>query len=242
MSLQRGFRRGGGLTIFLIAITILSGCGSTEKVRYRMTVEVETPRGLRSGSAVREVEQYIPPSIPMLGEDRGGFAVKGEAVTIDIGTGQTMFALLRSENGDVDYAATLPDRALRSALMPGDPNARRNEKSAELWPVAPRTYKFANADHLPMLVRFVDINKPDTIEKVDANDLAKAFGAGVRLKRITISITNDPITSGISKRFTWWSNYSGQRLDGSRSSIQYIKNKSLAHSLTQSSFTTEKVQ
>ena len=207
-----------------------------------MTVEVETPRGLRSGSVVREVEQYIPPSIPMLGEDRGGFAVKGEAVAIDIGAGQTMFALLRSENGDVDYAATLPDRALRSALMPGDPNARRSEKSAELWPVAPRTYKFANADRLPMLVKFVDINKPDTVEKVDANDLAKAFGAGVRLKRITISITDDPITFGIATRFGWWSNYNGLRLGGSKSTIQNMENRSLAHSLTLGSFTTENVQ
>jgi hypothetical protein len=40
------------------ALVLLAGCGgeSLPTYRYKLTVEVETPEGLRAGSAVREVE------------------------------------------------------------------------------------------------------------------------------------------------------------------------------------------
>ncbi len=51
-----------------------------------------------------------------------------------------------------------------------------------------------------MLVRFRNIRDPSSVETVDPDNLAKSFGAGVRLKRITVQITDDPVTSGIDKR------------------------------------------
>ena len=54
------------------------------------------------------------------------------------------------------------------------------------------------------LVRFGDIKNPETVERVDRNDLAKSFGPGVSSKRATIEITDDPVTTGIEQRLPWW--------------------------------------
>lgn len=65
---------------------LVTGCGSTEKLRYKMTVEVETPQGIKTGDAVREVTHSTPPPIPMLGESRPTWSVAGEAVRAALGS------------------------------------------------------------------------------------------------------------------------------------------------------------
>lgn len=65
---------------------LVTGCGSTEKFRYKMTVEVETPQGIKTGDAVREVTHSTPPPIPMLGESRPTWSVAGEAVRAALGS------------------------------------------------------------------------------------------------------------------------------------------------------------
>jgi hypothetical protein len=61
----------------------------------------------------------------------------------------------------------------------------------------------------PMLVRFKDIRDPKSVEKVDPNDIAKSIGPGVTLRRITLQITDDPVTTGIEKRLGWLARQSG---------------------------------
>jgi hypothetical protein len=56
---------------------------------------------------------------------------------------------------------------------------------------------------LPLLVRFRDLNDPTTVERVDPFDLAGSFGAGVKIKRATIEITNAPVTTGIEQKLPW---------------------------------------
>lgn len=67
------------------------------KYHYKMTVEVETPDGLRPGSSVREViytEDLIAKYLIKL-PDAGVVSVRqhGEAVAVDLPGGQTLFAL-----------------------------------------------------------------------------------------------------------------------------------------------------
>ena len=45
-------------------------------------------------------------------------------------------------------------------------------------------------DPLPMVVRFKDINDPDSLEEVDPRD----FGPGGRIVRATIQVTESPVT------------------------------------------------
>src|SRR3546814_15104578 len=80
---------------------------------YTTLFRSETPTGVRSGSSV--IETTIIKG-PRTGQGSGLTAtMKGEAVAVDLGSGQTLFALL---NGDrqaaSDYHANLLGNALRA--------------------------------------------------------------------------------------------------------------------------------
>lgn len=95
------------------ATVLLGGCWRpSETLRYRLTIEVETPQGVRSGSSVIEVRGVRNPDWVNI-EGRGTRAsFRGEAVAVDLPHGKTLFALLRSEGGTSD-AADYPWLAFR---------------------------------------------------------------------------------------------------------------------------------
>ncbi|MEP6868046.1 MAG: hypothetical protein ABJA20_05980, partial [Novosphingobium sp.] len=83
-----------GMLAALGSVTMLAGCGLFGKsvsYRYRMTVEVETPQGLKSGSSVIQVVQTEQQGLEGSHLD---VRVTGEAVAVDLPGGQTVFALL----------------------------------------------------------------------------------------------------------------------------------------------------
>ena len=88
-----------------LASIALAGCADeTPTYRYRLTVEVETPDGLETGSNVIEVGQRLvrPGSNPA--SRAISLRARGEAVAVDVAPDRTLFALLRSEN-DVEWAS-----------------------------------------------------------------------------------------------------------------------------------------
>lgn len=98
---------------------LLASCGlggdGPPTYRYRLTVEVDTPEGLRTGSSVIEVTQRMVRP----GSDPASKAVRrrarGEAVAVDLPAGRTLFALLRSDN-DTSWATyVMPTLAPRVA-------------------------------------------------------------------------------------------------------------------------------
>ncbi|MEO6202469.1 MAG: hypothetical protein ABIU05_13315 [Nitrospirales bacterium] len=56
----------------------------------------------------------------------------------------------------------------------------------------------------PLLVTFTDINDPKTVQQVDPGNLAATFGPGVSLKRITLEITDEPVTEGKLESVLGW--------------------------------------
>lgn len=62
-------------------------------------------------------------------------------------------------------------------------------------------------DNYPYLVTFKDIADPTSVVRVDPDDLAASFGAGYRLKAITVQVTDEPVTVGIAERLAWLSKY-----------------------------------
>ncbi|NMW32944.1 hypothetical protein HKD42_12810, partial [Altererythrobacter sp. RZ02] len=93
--------------VALGAAFVLSGCGlgpdPTPDYRYRLTVEVETPEGLKSGSSVIEVQTNIAGEYSIPTPGRVSQRLRGEAVTVDLDDGQVLFALLRSDS-EADWA------------------------------------------------------------------------------------------------------------------------------------------
>ena len=69
-------------------------------VRYRLTFEVETPEGLKTGSGVQMASSISYPEFLTLGRNGGHSDVEGEAVPVDLGGRGTMFALFAGRTPD----------------------------------------------------------------------------------------------------------------------------------------------
>lgn len=178
---------------------MLSGCYRHETFRYRMTVEVETPQGLRTGSSVIEVKVSDPGRGPLVFPEEGtGAKVRGQAVEVDLPNGTALFALL-SKPGFETGGAEFPYDALRPSRYTGEyALINRTQEMEDIQGVG-----VLPANAYPMLVTFGDLADPKSAQKVDPDNLAASFGAGVKLERITVQMTSDPVTTGLEKRLTW---------------------------------------
>ena len=71
--------------------------GRSFDYRYKLTAEVETPSGIKTGSSVIEIVVGMSGTIWPEGMRGGSAHVRhGEAVAVDLAPGQTLFVLLRS--------------------------------------------------------------------------------------------------------------------------------------------------
>ena len=196
-----GARRRGvlwGCLALLMAIPLaLTGCKvNRSDYRFRMTVEVETPQGLRSGSSVYAV--WAANDFP--GSQKRLWRVSGEAVAVDLPDGRTLFALLRTNAHFEDMVGLS-----MTALDPGFTSQYDVVGTAKRFEAMDGNGREALVDpaNYPMLVTFRDIDDPASVELVDPDNLAASFGEGVKLKRITVQITDDSVTTGIEKRLGW---------------------------------------
>jgi hypothetical protein len=203
-----------GLWALVLAL-MLAGCGAvgddgTPDYRYRLTVEVETPDGPRTGSSVIEVEQRM-------GRSAGtGFGkkimrrVRAEAVAVDLPGGRTLYALLRSDD-NVDWAANVMQ--MLAPEIEGEPwedvfdNVLLVEGEVEVPRMWPPIAPFGERSAYPMLVTFGDESDPASVARVDPDDLAATFGENYELGRVTVELTDDPVTTGIEERLPWLSDY-----------------------------------
>ena len=119
---------------------------------------------------------------------------RGEAVAVDLPGGQVLFALLSTNGYEVLQAAFGDDS---SETLDA---ARSDRRIVEL---KPKPGSIPEQSGYPMLVRFRDMSDPMGVEGVKPDDLAASYGPGVRLRRMTVQMTDEPVTNGISKRLEW---------------------------------------
>ncbi|MEO0501377.1 MAG: hypothetical protein AAF205_12610 [Pseudomonadota bacterium] len=194
-----------------VLAVLLAGCGERlPTYRYKLTVEVDTPEGVRTGSAVREVRSGISGSIPAPGSVRR--AVAGEAVAVDLPNGETLFALLiedqslekspRILTADAGHVAqyVFMDRIKTEPGFVGGSEAYKSYVAA----LSTRTYRAeVPRQFYPQLVRFDDITDPTSVEAVDADDLSASFGEGYALRRIVVETTDETVTRNIEEWLKW---------------------------------------
>jgi len=202
--------------------------------RYRLTVEVETPGGIKAGSSVIEVQQTLVRAGSSPANQAVERRVRGEAVAVDLPGGKTLFALLRSDN-DIDWASRVfallaPKRKQAFDDSLDDVLEVKGEQALpRMWPAVST---ISERSAYPTLVTFTDLAKPESVAEVDPDDLAATFGEGVKLKRITVELADDPVTTGIENRLEWLPNYYDKMLDGQRLN----NSQALANNLSQGSF------
>jgi hypothetical protein len=188
-----------GLLLLLVNLS-LAGCESAPRtVHYRLTVEIETSEGKRTGTGVVESKNYYNDGLL-----RGiGNAIireaRGEAVIIDLAERGLLFVLLVGD----------PTRP----LSPGGPGSLLSENFTQyVGDGGAEFYDRLNqnkpkmalpAAKLPMMVRFRDIDNPMTVERVHPETLSASFGDSVKFMRADLEITNDAVTTGIGSKLKW---------------------------------------
>ena len=203
-------RRGVMGLLAVGVVSLLGGCGMMgHTYRYKLTVEVETPEGLRTGYAVREVSWS--PGVQVTPEaDTASMTHRGEAAMVELPNGQVLFALMSPDGQET------PMLAFGSARQ----TAWSGDSVKLLEPPADQEAVYGQSGY-PRLVRFRDIADPKSVEKVDPANLAASFGPGYRLKRITAQIVSDDVTERIENKLIWIGKYREDRvrLSGTRGPV-----------------------
>jgi len=169
----------------------LTGCRDKHDWHQRLTVRVETPQGVRSGASVVEVTAWFG-RIPLSGNEVE-YRVQGEATVVEIAPGKYLFALLPGSAERFYWSARDRFKGMSRGEWLGQ--ITRQSAPVELSDRA-----------MPRLVIFGDINDPTSVQRVDPVDLAASFGPGVRLKSITLEITDAPVSTGKVEAVLGWFN------------------------------------
>ncbi len=203
--------------------SLLAGCNSDSKhaaflwqepYYAKLKVEVDTPEGVKTGFSVIEVRRDKADK---------GYRARGEAVAVDLPGNQTLFVLLRSQSNP-DWVGSLHSYSkiddsngiTDDTIEAREAYNRRVAADRRVWPIARRRKTAVeDSDNYPLFVRFRDIADPKSVEQVDPDDLAKSFGPGVKLKSLTVQMTDEPVTSGIEKRLGWLDHLDRYRSDPS---------------------------
>jgi hypothetical protein len=185
----------------------VSGCEQRSwTYGYRLTIDVETPEGIHTGSSAIEVDITKAP-IAFLdlsnGASRG--RLKGEATVVDLGPRGVLFALMLGGNANLGPisggAAELPTTVFRRVgfLHPKN-TGEQNWSQLETF----KGKVDLLSSEIPFLVRFTDLQNPKSMVGVDPNNLAASFGPGIHIKQATIEMTHDRPTDDIILKYLPW--------------------------------------
>ena len=207
---------------------------------YRMTVEVATPEGVRTGSGVIKVRS-VDKGKGFPGPEAGGLdqTVIGEAVPIALPHGATIFALL-TRPGDEQYAARLmtrlyPEiggsRSFDEFLRSLSTRRAKTDLPRFVAPVAP---DLGPQPFWPMFVTFDDHRRPGTVREIDPTGFSLPGGGHAVVKDITVEITDERPTFQIERFLPWIDDPKFDYLSGRSISIE--QSSILADKLSVSSF------
>jgi hypothetical protein len=221
---------GAGVAL-AVTIAIWGGQGS---YRYKLTLAVDTPDGVKIGSSVVEV-QFHEVSFPASGVMH---RLEGEALYIDLGPGKRpLIALLTNQlhpkYGDKERwtrdGGPRTDFLLR---LYGETPSRDSVLKNVLRLARLRGPHVIGPTELPDLVTFANVNDPKSVIEVDASDLEATLGPGIKWREITLESTDDPVTKGIEAKLPWLPEYYDKMLGGPRYRIDLV----LASKLNTSNF------
>jgi hypothetical protein len=191
-----------GIVLALVLVGVVVWKHRTEKFRFRMTVEIDTPAGLRSGSSV--IENRIRHFIPIMMDGAGiQFTTRGEAVAVDLPDGRTLFLLVRP---DYNYLGAVRNAANAGSALPVFARQYDFQSEAKFARDMRRTGAVVTippSEHWTRMIWFRDPADPGSFEQVDPAALAASLGPGISLRRITVRASEEEIGRDILKRLPW---------------------------------------
>ena len=192
-------------SLSLLVAASFTGCsGPSFSFRYRLTIEIDTPQGLKSGSSVLETTiqddtkvAWYPPEARLARR-----RMKGEAIAIDLGGGQHLIALLQTV--DLLHGPGVADIAPRAFSLRSLDDIRKLSSST----------KSAESSDIPIFITFDRAISPASARIVKPDDFGKAFGTGHILRSVRVSITQDKVTRSIGRVLSWIDNEDSVRAFG----------------------------
>ena len=188
------------------SVLAIAGCGQVKGVlRYRVTIEVDTPSGVQVGSSVLENRSTQGSKGIFRMTDMGSSITIGESPFVDLGNGRLLFAMLQ-DGGHGRQIHELSFNVFRYAdLKPPLSRAYDQSEWPEFYKEAKTVKPFAVAgrDDYPMFVTFADPANPASVKEVDPDNLAATFGPGYRLMRLTVQVTDDAMTAQVPAVLPW---------------------------------------
>ena len=183
----------------LIAAFVWAITGETNRFRYRLTFDVTTPGGPRSGSSVLDVEHTR-------GRDFWGMMnseapyLKGEAVMVDLGGGKMLVGLLKTAT---DNLAFMPVTAFHVENTPDD---ERNARFRRLARLPPGATAVLTQDTTPQMLMLSDVKLPASARAVTPETFETVLGPGYRFNQARIEIVplDTPLNDTIAQRLPWW--------------------------------------
>lgn len=180
--------------------------------RFRITIAVETPGGLKQGSSVWSISCTEPIRGGGWSFMTGGCTTVGEAVFVDLGQGRNLIGLMA--RGALGEGVDIYDIAAVAFERQGVPKDRFWYPYAPTW----SGVRELRGNNIPTLASFSDLNDPTTGRVVSATDagFASAFGPSYRLRSVTleavpvglwpfnlIGLWGTPLTHGLEERLRW---------------------------------------
>jgi hypothetical protein len=178
--------------------------------KYRLTIAVDTPQGLKSAVSVMAVYQ----DKFSVGGIGGGTATQGDALFLDLGGGRNLIAILGQgeKGGGVDGMNYLAMNAFAAA------GQKVPFKGVKLLSGTVQVY----GDLIPTLVTFANVADPKTARVIEQTNIEAAFGGGYHLKQVTLEMVpiglwpldfggplGEPVTRGIDKHLPWVNSIGG---------------------------------
>lgn len=197
----------------------LVGCSGTASYRYKLTLAVNTPEGVKRASTIVEV-LFRDVLIPARGTMH---TLRGEALYLDLGPGARPLIALLTSQLHPKYGAEI--RWTRD----WGPSANLFQQLYGLKPPTDKVIEYVSSlagmrgahsitpNDLPDLVTFADTKDPKSVIEVDPNDLQATLGPNISWNDITLEVTDEPISHGIERKLPWIREYFQKNLmlDGS---------------------------
>ncbi|MCA1525751.1 hypothetical protein [Bradyrhizobium yuanmingense] len=172
--------------------------------KYRLTVEVTTPAGIKTGSAILAV-------VPDRNYNRSGrTTTRGEAVFVDLGQGKNVVVLLAHQQGakldldDINYVALRAYGAARGSRV----SFKDMSRQTGIVPV--------QGELTPVLVSFGDLRDPNTARLVASDKAEAILGEGYAIRGFSAEVVpngfwpidfggvlGEPVTRGIEAKLPW---------------------------------------
>lgn len=195
----------------------------------KMTVEVEKDGKIYSGSSVTSVfwNKNIMHSLHM--GPAWHSEVKGEAVVVELPDNKLLFALLsnkRNSGFTENLAARILDRSKHQVSI-----QKRFQRVLVSRAGPPLVVPLEN---YPLLVTFKDINDPNSLQLVDPNNMDALLGNGMKMKKIFLELTYEPVTRGQVMSWLKWIGQIKGRLEPTDK--KYVKDLTFEEKIRRSDF------